>query len=63
MPRRASSSARVAALGGGIGVERGSQVSEEHPDQMLGLCVNPLDATVVGHASSLKQVSVTERIE
>jgi conjugative relaxase-like TrwC/TraI family protein len=53
----------LAALGGGEGVEPGSQVSEEHLYRMLGLCADPLDGTLLGHPVRAVQVSVSERID
>lgn len=53
----------LAGLGGGEGVERGSQVSEEHLYRMLGLRADPLTSTPVGHPVKSAEMSVLERIE
>lgn len=42
-----------------MGVKQGSEL---HLYGMLESCTDPLDGTVVGYASSPKQVSVEERI-
>lgn len=40
--------AGLAGLGGGVGVEAGSEVSEEHLYRMLGECADPLSGAPVG---------------
>jgi len=55
--------AGLSGLGGGSGVERGSQVSEEHLYRMLGLCADPLTGIPVGHPVKVIGPPVSERVE
>ncbi len=55
--------AGLADLDGGNGVEVGSQVSEEHLYNMLGLIVDPMSGEPLGAAPRRKTPSTTSRVE
>ncbi|MHB1534142.1 MAG: relaxase domain-containing protein [Acidimicrobiales bacterium] len=52
----------LADLDGGNGVEHGSQVSEEHLQNMLGLIVDPVSSEPLGAAPRRKAASKSTRV-
>ena len=54
--------AGLAGLADGLGVEKGSPVSEEHLLRMLGLCADPVTGRPLGRAPNRAAASVQNRI-
>ncbi len=54
--------AGLAGLADGLGVEKGSPVSEEHLLRMLGLCADPVTGKPLGRAPNRAVASVQKRI-